>query len=228
MRDGVISYGLSSYGYDIRVADEFKIFTNINSTVVDPKNFDRAVVRRRQGRRLHHPAQLVRARAHRRVLPDSAERADDLRRQVHVRALRHHHQRDAVRARMGGLRHARDLEHDAAAGAGSTRTRASPRCSSSRATSRARCRTPTRRASTRSSRASPCRGSDRSLNAFAFPAGPKGPALRRSAPAGPKGPALLRPAPPRSPYNFLPDMLRSFRSVCLDSRLDCREECTDL
>jgi dCTP deaminase len=40
VREGVISYGLSSYGYDIRVADEFKIFYNINSTVVDPKNFD--------------------------------------------------------------------------------------------------------------------------------------------------------------------------------------------
>ena len=40
VRSGVISYGLSSYGYDIRVADEFKIFTNINSTVVDPKSFD--------------------------------------------------------------------------------------------------------------------------------------------------------------------------------------------
>ena len=40
VRDGVISYGLSSYGYDIRVADEFKVFTNINSTVVDPKHFD--------------------------------------------------------------------------------------------------------------------------------------------------------------------------------------------
>lgn len=39
---GVVSYGLSSYGYDIRVSDEFKIFTNINSTVVDPKNFDPA------------------------------------------------------------------------------------------------------------------------------------------------------------------------------------------
>lgn len=38
--DGKISYGLSSYGYDIRVSDEFKIFTNINTTVVDPKNFD--------------------------------------------------------------------------------------------------------------------------------------------------------------------------------------------
>jgi dCTP deaminase len=40
VREGVISYGLSSYGYDIRVADEFKVFTNINSTVVDPKHFD--------------------------------------------------------------------------------------------------------------------------------------------------------------------------------------------
>ena len=40
MRNGVISYGLSSYGYDIRVADEFKIFTNVHSTIVDPKNFD--------------------------------------------------------------------------------------------------------------------------------------------------------------------------------------------
>jgi dCTP deaminase len=36
----VISFGTSSYGYDIRCADEFKIFTNINSAVVDPKNFD--------------------------------------------------------------------------------------------------------------------------------------------------------------------------------------------
>jgi dCTP deaminase len=39
VRNG-ISYGVSSYGYDIRVADEFKIFTNVNSTIVDPKRFD--------------------------------------------------------------------------------------------------------------------------------------------------------------------------------------------
>ena len=39
-RDGTISYGLSSFGYDARVADEFKIFTNVNSAVVDPKDFD--------------------------------------------------------------------------------------------------------------------------------------------------------------------------------------------
>jgi dCTP deaminase len=37
---GVISFGVSSYGYDIRIADEFKIFTDVYSTVVDPKNFD--------------------------------------------------------------------------------------------------------------------------------------------------------------------------------------------
>jgi len=40
VRDGVVSYGVSSYGYDIRVADEFKIFTNVYSAVVDPKDFD--------------------------------------------------------------------------------------------------------------------------------------------------------------------------------------------
>ena len=40
VREGVISYGLSSYGYDLRVSDEFKLFTNVNSTMIDPKNFD--------------------------------------------------------------------------------------------------------------------------------------------------------------------------------------------
>ena len=40
VRKGVISYGLSSYGYDIRISDEFKIFTNIHTTIVDPKSFD--------------------------------------------------------------------------------------------------------------------------------------------------------------------------------------------
>ncbi len=41
VRKGVISFGLSSYGYDIRIADEFRVFTNINNTIVDPKNFDK-------------------------------------------------------------------------------------------------------------------------------------------------------------------------------------------
>jgi dCTP deaminase len=40
VRSGVISYGVSSYGYDVRVGDEFKVFTNVFNTVVDPKNFD--------------------------------------------------------------------------------------------------------------------------------------------------------------------------------------------
>ncbi len=40
VKDGKISYGLSSFGYDIRVAPEFKVFTNVHSVVVDPKNFD--------------------------------------------------------------------------------------------------------------------------------------------------------------------------------------------
>jgi dCTP deaminase len=40
VREGVISYGVSSYGYDVRVGSEFKVFTNVYNTVVDPKNFD--------------------------------------------------------------------------------------------------------------------------------------------------------------------------------------------
>src|SRR5215207_11704428 len=39
VREGVISYGVSSYGYDLRVSDEYKIFTNVYSAIVDPKNF---------------------------------------------------------------------------------------------------------------------------------------------------------------------------------------------
>jgi len=40
VRNGVISYGVSSYGYDVRIANQFKIFTNVYSAIVDPKNFD--------------------------------------------------------------------------------------------------------------------------------------------------------------------------------------------
>src|SRR3989449_9351232 len=42
VREGVISYGISSYGYDLRIAEEFKIFTNVNTTIVDPKHMDPA------------------------------------------------------------------------------------------------------------------------------------------------------------------------------------------
>ena len=41
IKRGTISYGLSSYGYDIRVSDEYKIFTNVNNSIVDPKKFDK-------------------------------------------------------------------------------------------------------------------------------------------------------------------------------------------
>ncbi len=41
-KEGVISYGLSSYGYDARVSNQFKIFTNVDSAIVDPKNFSEA------------------------------------------------------------------------------------------------------------------------------------------------------------------------------------------
>lgn len=47
-RDGIISYGLSSYGYDARVADEFKIFTNVDNAIVDPKNFSESSFVNRQ------------------------------------------------------------------------------------------------------------------------------------------------------------------------------------
>ena len=44
VRTGVISYGVSSYGYDIRIADEFKIFSNVTGAIVDPKNFDSSML----------------------------------------------------------------------------------------------------------------------------------------------------------------------------------------
>ena len=49
VRDGVISYGLSSYGYDARVADEFRIFTNVDSQVIDPKAFSETSFVTRRG-----------------------------------------------------------------------------------------------------------------------------------------------------------------------------------
>jgi dCTP deaminase len=50
VREGVVSYGVSSYGYDMRVSYEFKIFTNVHSTVVDPKHFDARSFVEYQGR----------------------------------------------------------------------------------------------------------------------------------------------------------------------------------
>ena len=112
----IVSYGTSSYGYDIRCAPEFKVFTNIYSTVVDPKNFDeRSFVDIKADVCIIPPNSFALART-RGVLPHSAQRADDLPGQEHLRALRHHRQRDAVRARMGRLRDARVQQHHAAAG----------------------------------------------------------------------------------------------------------------
>ena len=72
VREGVISYGLSSYGYDVRIADEFKIFTNINSTIVDPKDFDPRSFVDFEGDVCIIPPELLRPGAHRRVLPHPA------------------------------------------------------------------------------------------------------------------------------------------------------------
>ena len=70
----IVSYGTSSYGYDVRCSREFKIFTNINSTIVDPKNFDEKSFVDVHARRLHHPAELLRAGAHRGIFPHPAHR----------------------------------------------------------------------------------------------------------------------------------------------------------
>ena len=55
----VVSFGTSSYGYDIRCSEEFKIFTNINSAVVDPKNFSDGSFVDFEGGCLHYSTQLV-------------------------------------------------------------------------------------------------------------------------------------------------------------------------
>ena len=56
-RPGIISYGVSSYGYDVRVGRHFKVFTNVRCAVVDPKNFDPNSFVDIEGRFLSHPAE---------------------------------------------------------------------------------------------------------------------------------------------------------------------------
>ena len=96
VRDGVISYGVSSYGYDIRVADDFRIFTNVNSTTVDPKQFDaRSLVEFRGPVCIIPPNSFALGRSveyfriPRNVLTLCVG-------QIHLRALRHYCERDAV------------------------------------------------------------------------------------------------------------------------------------
>jgi dCTP deaminase len=104
-RTGVVSFGVSSYGYDIRVADEFKVFTNIYNTVVDPKNFD--------------PKSFVDIKADVCIIPPNSfalARTIEYFRiprdiltvclgKSTLRALWDHRERHALRARMGGSRH---------------------------------------------------------------------------------------------------------------------------
>ena len=109
-------YGTSSYGYDMRCARRIQ---DLHQHQLDHRRSEelrREELRRLQRRRLHHSAEFVRAGAHGRVLPHSAQRADDLPGQEHLCALRHHRQRDAARAGVGRPRDAGVLQHHAAAG----------------------------------------------------------------------------------------------------------------
>ena len=97
----IVSYGTSSYGYDIRCADEFKIFTNINSTIVDPKNFDeKSFVDFKGDVCIIPPNSFALARTVEyfripRIVPDRVSG------QIDLCALRDHRERDAVRTGMG-------------------------------------------------------------------------------------------------------------------------------
>ena len=96
VREGVISYGVSSYGYDIRVADEFQIFTNVNSTIVDPEAFRSEVAGAIQGRCVPDSAEFICAGEVGGIFPDTAECFDDLFGEVDVRAVRDYRERYAI------------------------------------------------------------------------------------------------------------------------------------
>ena len=87
VRAGSISYGLSSYGYDLRVSDEFKIFTNVHSAIVDPKHFDDDSFVDFRGDVLHHPAQFFCLVALGGILQNPAQRLDRLPGQIDLCAL---------------------------------------------------------------------------------------------------------------------------------------------
>ena len=109
---GVISYGVSSYGYDIRVADEFKIFTNVFGATVDPKQFDpKSMVDFGGSVCVIPPNSFALARSveyfriPRKVLTVCLGKST-------YRALRHHCQCDTVRAGVGRLCYAGDIEYN--------------------------------------------------------------------------------------------------------------------
>ena len=114
VRDGVISYGVSSYGYDIRVADDFRIFTNVNSTIVDPKHFDPRSLVEFQG-----PVCIIPPNSF--ALGRSVEYFRIPRNVLTIclgkstYALRNHRERDSVRAGMGRFRYPGNQQHHAAA-----------------------------------------------------------------------------------------------------------------
>jgi hypothetical protein len=111
----IVSYGTSSYGYDVRCANEFKIFTNINSTIVDPKNFDRGSFVDQTGDVCLIPPNSFALARTGRVFPHPAQRADRVPRKKHLRTLRNNSERNAPGTRVGRSRDARVLEYDAAA-----------------------------------------------------------------------------------------------------------------
>ena len=112
----IVSYGTSSYGYDVRCADEFKIFTNINSTIVDPKSFDEKSFVDFKGPVCIIPPNSFALASTVEFFRIPRTRIYGLPRQVHLCALRHHRQRHAARAGMGGACDSGIFQYDAAAG----------------------------------------------------------------------------------------------------------------
>jgi len=126
VREGVISYGLSSYCYDLRVSDEFKIFTNVNSVIIDPKAFDeRSFVSVQADSAIVPPNSFALAcsieyfRIPRDVLTICVGKSTYARCGITS-------ERDAIRAGVGGIRNARNLQHHTATGQGLCQRRAVP------------------------------------------------------------------------------------------------------
>ena len=142
-REGCISYGLSSYGYDARVADEFKIFTNVDSATVDPKDFAaNSFVDRKTDVCIIPPNSFALARTveyfrvPRDVLVICLGKSTYARCGIIVNVT-------PLEPGLGRACDAGILQHHAAARPRSTPTRARASSCSSRATSRARSATPT-------------------------------------------------------------------------------------
>ena len=163
VRDGVISYGVSSYGYDMRVADEFRIFTNVNSTIVDPKHFDdKSFVEFKGAVCIVPPNSFALARSveyfriPRNVLTICVGKSTYARCGIIVNVT-------PVRAGVGRLRHARNQQHYAAARQNLRQRRSLPRWCFSNRTSSAKSRTRTKKANTSRSRESSCRRFDAAI-----------------------------------------------------------------